>query len=286
MIKRKKVLVLLSGGLDSRLVVKIMQKQGYNVIALYFKLPFSKDVGSEIKKFCKKHRVKLKIFDYTKGKLLKEYLKIIKTPKYARGVGINPCIDCRSFMLNKSREYANKYKVDVIATGEVIGQRPMSQHKKALEIAEKESKLKGKLIRPLIEKGIIGRKREKQIKMAKRFKISYPNPAGGCLLCEKQLKPRFQFLINRGLNEKELKLIGIGRHFLIDKSWIVLGRNEKENNIIEKLKIGEIILPEKIGPSAVILDKCKKTTKEKVKKLIKAYSKRGNRKKFQKYELK
>ena len=287
--KRQKILVMLSGGLDSRLVVKIMQEQGYDVTALYFKLPFSKDVTSEIKKFCKKQKVKLKIFDYTKEKLLKKYLKIIEAPKYGRGAGVNPCIDCRIFILNKAREYANKNKFDVIATGEVLGQRPMSQNKKAMEIVEEESKLKGRLLRSLIDLGFSGRRREKQIKLANKFKIFYPNPAGGCLLCEKALKKRFEFLLKREMNEKEVKLVGIGRHFLIDKCWIVLGRNEKENKIIEKLKIGKIIIPEKIGPSAIILDKCTKKTKDKVKKLINAYSKGVDlkeRKKFQKYELK
>jgi len=282
----KKAIVLFSGGLDSRLVVKIMQKKGYSVIALYFKLPFSKNLEKNVKNYCKKHKCKLKIFDYTKGKLLNEYLELIKKPKYATGAGVNPCIDCRAFMLNKSRKYADKNKVDIIATGEVLGQRPLSQHKKALDIVEKETKLKGKLIRPLIEAGIAGRKRELQIKMAKKFRIDYPLPAGGCLLCEKALKNRFKFLIKRGLNSEEIKLSNVGRHFVIDGCWIVLGRDESENKIIEKLKIGKIIIPDKIGPSAVILDKCDDKVKAKVIKLIQAYSKKGNRKKFEKYLLK
>ncbi len=281
----KKAIVMLSGGLDSRLIVKIMQEQGYDVFALYFKLPFSKDVEKEIKEYCKKHNVKLKVFDYCKGKLLDEYVEMIKKPKYGRGTGINPCIDCRAFMLGKAREYADKKKVEIIATGEVLGQRPMSQHQKGLDIVKKESKLEGRLIRPLIEKGIKGRRREEQIKMAEKFKISYPNPGGGCLLCEKEFKKRFMFLINRGLNSEEVKLSNVGRHFILNKCWIVIGRDEKENKIIEKLKTGEKIIPEIPGPSAIILDKCDEKVKAKVIKLIQAYSKGGDRKKFEKYKL-
>jgi len=281
----KKAIVMLSGGLDSRLVVKVMQEQGYEVIALYFKLPFSKDNEKEIKQYCKKHKCKFKLFDYTKGKLLNEYVNMIKKPKHGRGAGINPCIDCRAFMLKKARKYADKNKVEIIATGEVLGQRPMSQHKKGLDIVEKETKLGKRLVRPLIEAGIAGRKRQEQMKMAKKFKIDYPSPAGGCLLCEKALKKRFMFLINRGLNKEEIKLSNVGRHFVIDKCWIVLGRDDAENKIIEKLKTGEKIISKIPGPTAIMLDKCKESTKEKVKKLIEAYSKGGDRKKFQKYLL-
>ena len=93
------------------------------------------------------------------------------------------------------------------------------------------------------------------------------------------------FLIKRGLNEEEIKLSNVGRHFILDKCWIVLGRDEKESDFIETLKTGEIIIPNVPGPSAVILDKCKDSTKDKIKKLINAYSKGGDRKKFHKYLL-
>ena len=250
----------------------------------------------------------MKIFDCHKGKLLKEYLDILKKPKYRRGAGVNPCIDCRIFMFKKAKEFADKHGIDLVVSGEVLGERPMSQMKKAMDIVEKESGLKGRLLRPLSaklleptnaeKKGIVnrnklydisGRRRDRQIAMAKKFRISYPSPAGGCLLCEKALKQRLKYLIERGMNEKEIKLVGLGRHFLIDNSWVVLGRNEKENNIIERLKTGEIIVPKTPGPTAIILDKCKKATKDKVKKLIGVYSKGvelKERKKFEKYELK
>lgn len=307
---KKKAVVMFSGGLDSRLVIKLMQEQDFNVVALFFRLPFGAGCSDEkcILEFSKLHGASLKIFDCTKAKLFQEYLDVIKHPKYGRGVGVNPCIDCRLFMMKKAKEYADKEGIELIVTGEVLGERPMSQTKKAMEIIEKESGLKGRLLRPLSakffpktkaeEKGLIdrkkfydieGRRRQKQIKLAKKFNISYPHPAGGCLLCEKALKARFEYLLKRGIDENEIKLISVGRHFVINSSWIVLGRDEEENKIIENIgKNMELIVPDFIGPSAVILNKCDKKIREKVSKLIKAYSKKGSsedRKKFDKWKL-
>jgi hypothetical protein len=306
---KEKCIVLFSGGLDSRLAIKLMQKRDFEVLAVYFKLPFVKHDEKSLKEFSKKEKFRLKIFDCTKGKLLQEYLKIIKKAKYGTGVGVNPCIDCRIFMLKKAKKFADEKKINLIVTGEVLGQRPMSQHKRGLEIVEKESRLGERLVRPLSEYDIHGRRRDKQMTLAKKFKIEYPFPAGGCLLCEKELKGRLKFLLDKGLNEEEVQLVGIGRHFLIDDTqgghtqrghenlsrgenpqagcWIVVGKNEEENKIIEDITSGKVIVPDFKGPSAVIFDKCKKQTKEKVNELIKVYSK-GNlkdRKKFEKFKL-
>ena len=186
----KKCIVMLSGGLDSRLVVKLMKEKG-KVVAVFFKLPFAKDNEKEVNDFLKEQKVELKFFDCTRGRLLKEYLDVIKNAKFGRGAGVNPCIDCKIFMFKKAREFADKNKIEVVTTGEVEGQRPMSQMKKSLKLIEEKSGLKGRLIRPLSELGILGRRRDKQIALAKKFKIFYPSPAGGCVLCEKELKKRF-----------------------------------------------------------------------------------------------
>jgi tRNA(Ile)-lysidine synthase TilS/MesJ len=306
---KKKCIVMFSGGLDSRLAVKIMQEQDFDILALFFKLPFGTGCCSESCSFnfSQLQGINLKIFDCTKGKLLQEYLEVIRNPKHRRGAGINPCIDCRIFMLKKAKEFADKKGIEIIVTGEVLGERPMSQTKKAMDIIEKESGLKGRLLRPLSAKllplikseiidrkkiyDIHGRRREKQIALAKKFKISYPDPAGGCLLCEKELKNRLKYLIDKGMNEDEIKLVGVGRHFIIDKCWVVLGRDERENKIIESVgKKHFLVIPDFAGPSAVIFSKSsvKKKIKEKVNELIKAYSKKGNlkdRKKFEKLKL-
>ncbi len=252
---KEKCIVMFSGGLDSRLAVKIMQKKKFEVIAVFFKLPFNCSCEKEVKIFLKKEKVKLKIFDCTKGKLLQEYLEVIKKAKHGTGTGVNPCIDCRIFMFKKAKEFADKNKIDLIVSGEVTGQRPMSQQKNQIKLIEEESRLKERIYRPLIEIGISGRQRKKQIALAKKFKIKYPSPAGGCLLCEKALKKRLGFLLKRGLNEKEIKLVGLGRHFMFGKNWVIIGRNEQENKIIEKSKAGKIIEPDYPAPSAVVISK-------------------------------
>ena len=273
--QKNKCILLFSGGLDSRLSVKIMKEQGLEIIVVYFKLPFSKDVEEEIKEFCKSEKVKLKIFDCTKGKLFQEYLDVIRNPKHGRGVGLNPCIDCRIFMLRKAKKLADKKGIEYIVTGEVIGQRPMSQTKKAAQIIEEKAGLKNRIMRPLIEfYKIQGRKRDKQIALAKKFGISYPAPAGGCLLCEKLYCEKLKKILNeKNLGYKDIQLLKIGRHF--ESSQIILGKNKTENELLEKEK-GIKIIPKQSGPTALIKP-CPPTQRKelinKAKKLIQKYSK-------------
>jgi adenylyl- and sulfurtransferase ThiI len=269
MVKKTKVIVMFSGGLDSRLVVKIIQKQQLEIIAIYFKLPFSKDVEKEIKEFCEENKIKLKIFDCTKGELFQEYLDVIKNPKHGRGAGINPCIDCKIFMLRKAKKFADRKGIEYIVTGEVIGQRPLSQTKKATQIIEEKAGLKNRIIRPLVEfYKIQGRKRDKQITLAKKFGISYPAPAGGCLLCEKLYCKKLKKILNeKNLSYKDIQLLKIGRHF--ESSQIILGKNKTENKLLEREK-GIKIIPKQVGPTALI--KSRKFW-DKAKKLIQKYSK-------------
>jgi tRNA-uridine 2-sulfurtransferase len=307
---KKKCIVLFSGGLDSRLVVKIMQEQGFEVIAVYFRLPFGcgccDPTGCSFN-FTQVQGIKLEIFDCMKGKLLQEYMEVLKKGEHGRGASVNPCRDCKIFMFERAREYGKKLGIDLIVTGEVLGERPMSQLRKSMDLIEDKSKLKGKLLRPLSAKllpetdaekqGLVdreklydihGRRREKQMALAKKFKIKYPSPAGGCLLCAKELKKRFEFLFERGLDEKEVLIAQIGRHFIINNCWIVLGRNKEENKVIEDLKHGEVISPEFLGPTATILDKHNKDTRGLVEELIFAYSKQGSekdKKMFEEYKL-
>jgi predicted subunit of tRNA(5-methylaminomethyl-2-thiouridylate) methyltransferase len=234
---KKKCIVLFSGGLDSRLAVKIMQKKGFEVEAVHFNLPFGCgccDFGCNFN-FAQMSGVKFKIFDVTKGKLLREYLKLLKEGKHGRGAGFNPCKDCKIWMFKKAKKYADNKGVNVIATGEVLGQRPMSQTSKAMEIID--DAVGFKLERPLIDLGFEGRRRDKQMALAKKFGIKYPLPGGGCLLCEKELKKRFEILIKDDLiNEKTLSLTMVGRHFFKKGCWFVVGKNKIENDVIEKFR--------------------------------------------------
>lgn len=293
-----KALVLFSGGLDSRLTIKLLQEQDIEVEAVFFLLPFSKQEIPELKDLA---NINLHLINCTKGKMLREYLEIIKKPKYKTGAGINPCIDCRIFLLKKAKQVARKIKADFIATGEVLGERPMSQHKNTLSLIEKEAKLQNKVLRLLSAKllpeteaekkklvnrnkllDIQGRNRKKQIELAKRFKISYPSPGGGCLLCEKALAPRFKFLLGKNLiNEKTLSLAKLGRHFY-KQGWIVVGRNEEENTIIEGYE--NVTKSEKGKPAVYFYNKKNKKTAEE---LQKAYGSKdlNLRKEFEKYKL-
>lgn len=278
--KKVKALCLLSGGLDSRLACKIMQQQ-CEVEAVYFDLPFGSGCCKQscAFNFTQMQGVRLHIIDCKKGRLFKGYIKSIRKPKYGYGSGINPCIDCRIFMLKEAKKLARRIKADFLVTGEVLNERPMSQHSAALGITEKEAKVKGILLRPLSakllsetdmeKKGFIdrnklldisGRQRIRQIELAKKFNIKYPSPGGGCLLCEKEfaIKLRDLFKNEKKISGKDTELLKIGRHFRIKGVKVIVGRNEQENKILEKLADKQDFMLEAegvVGPITVIIKK-------------------------------
>jgi tRNA U34 2-thiouridine synthase MnmA/TrmU len=248
-----KALALFSGGLDSILAIKLIEKQGIEVIAVNFSSPFHTTSQNKIKQFAKKHGIKLKTIE-----LGNDYLKILRNPKHGYGKNMNPCLDCRIFMLKKAKAYAKKIGASFIITGEVLNERPMTQTKNSLDFVEKKSGLKGKLLRPLSAKllpetifekkgkidrtelyDISGRKRDKQFKLAKKFKIKdYPHPGGGCLLTYKEFSAKVKDLFDnkKRINEKDIELLKIGRHFRFEKNKIIVGRNEDENKKLLKIK--------------------------------------------------
>ncbi|MCR4323531.1 MAG: hypothetical protein NUV37_01000 [Nanoarchaeota archaeon] len=281
---KKRALVLYSGGLDSRLAVKLMQDEGYEVEALYFALPFGCGCCKEgcNFNFAQTSGVKMTIIDVTKEPLLSEYIGIIKNPRYGIGAGINPCKDCKIFMFKKAKKYADEKKIKVIATGEVVGQRPMSQTQSGMRIIDKEIGFEIK--RPLIEIGINGRSRKMQMALAEKYGIKYPNPGGGCFLCEKSPANRLKNLFEKDfINEKTLPLTMMGRHFFIDGVWFVVARDEKECIFLDDFK--ETIVGGKGIPSVYSSDK---KGKENALKLQKAYSTGDNeneRDKFNEWKL-
>ena len=181
-------------------------------------------------------------------------------PKYGYGSAINPCLDCHILMLKTAKEIMEKEGFDFVATGEVKGQRPMSQKPQDLINAIKESGLEGRLLRPLSAKllpitipekeglinrenlfGIYGRARHTQMELAKEFGIKdYPIPAGsGCSIVDKSYAKRYNELISYNttkiINMEIMQYLAIGRHIRIDdNAKLILGRNEKENNALEK----------------------------------------------------
>ncbi|MFO8234992.1 MAG: hypothetical protein R6U04_06290 [Bacteroidales bacterium] len=232
----KKVFLLYSGGLDSRLAAKLLTDQGYSVIAVFFHLPFSSGKTKD-DEFLKQLDIPLEVIDCTKGQMLQEFLKILNKPEYGRGTGYNPCTDCKLFMMNTLAKKSDQFGCDAIGTGEVPGQRPMSQTRRKMKIIEENAGIE--ILRPLQDLNIHGRTRKKQIELAEKFGIDYPSPGGGCLLCEKALKTRFQVLIeNNFIDEHTLPLSKIGRHFYFseEQQWFVVGRDKEENDVIEKFK--------------------------------------------------
>ena len=282
----EKCLILYSNGLDSRLVVKIMQEKGFEPIAIYFKLPFSPNLEKESKEFCEKNKCKFILADCTKSPLLEEYLHLIDHPKFNRGTSFNPCIDCKAFLLKKAKEFADKNKINLIVTGEVLGERPMSQTLNAMRTIEKEAGVVGRIFRPLSAKllpeiegtnknefyEISGRSRKTQMELAEHFKIDYPTPGGGCKLCEPQLKARLKLTIkNNMLNQDNYLMAQIGKHYVIDKNWFVVARNEKESLIIEKMKNS---IESDLGVPAIYF--YNKDTKEKALEIQKAYKEKNS----------
>ena len=272
-----KALALLSGGLDSILATELILKQGIDVVAINFTSPFClcKKGGCGATEAANQLGVPLKVVNVGN-----EYLKMVRKPKHGYGRNMNPCIDCRIFIAKKAKKYAKEIGASFIFTGEVLDERPMSQHFRAMKIIEEEAGLKGKILRPLSarllpetvfeKKGLVdreklleirGRSRKPQIKLAQEFNIKdYPCPAGGCLLTYKEYadKLRDLFAHKKRVTVGEVALLKVGRHFRLGESKIIVGRNEAENKVLTAKKAaGDFCfeVPEIAGPITVLQGK-------------------------------
>jgi len=312
--KKVKALVLLSGGLDSILATKILKNQRIRITALSFKSYFFNE--KQAQRAAKELRVPLRIIDFSK-----EHLKMVKKPKYGYGKNMNPCIDCHILMLKKAKEIMEgkkpfgklrATKFHFVATGEVLGERPMSQNKKALDLIEKESSLRGYLLRPLSAKllkptipeklglvdrnkllDISGRSRKKQLELAKKFKLKdFPAPAGGCLLTDPEFSKRLRklFEISPDCRRNDIELLKLGRHFSENTTKIVIGRNEDENGKIKKIaQKGDVLIEMEnySGPLTLVRNyqktKVSKPILERAKKLTQYYSTKARNKKDVKF---
>lgn len=284
MAEKKKVVALLSGGLDSQLAVRMMQKQGFEVSAVAIKTPFcdfdcGRGCGFEIRERADDLNVNLKTVY-----LGDEYIEMLKRPKYGRGAGFNPCVDCRAMMFDAAKKHMKQIGAEFIISGEVLGQRPMSQHRKALKNIELESELEGNIVRPLSgallpatnpEKGglirredlgmIRGRSRKPQLAMAKEFGIENPpNAGGGCLLTDPAFGLRTKDLFDHTKTPtiNDIDLLKLGRHHRLDKETkMVVGRNQTENETIRMLALPRDILLEArdfVGPTTILRGKTAK----------------------------
>ena len=254
-----KAISLLSGGLDSILATRLIVEQGISVEAVNFVTAFCTCTAKG--KSCLASQsaadnlgVPLRVFQISD-----EYFEVIKKPKHGYGSNMNPCLDCRILIFKKAFEYMKKTGASFVVTGEVLGERPMSQRKDAMQTIERESGLAGLIVRPLCAKlmeptipekeGLVdrkkfltikGRSRKPQIQLAKDFGINdYPCPAGGCLLTDPGFAARMRDLIKYtpGFTQNDVQLLKVGRLFrLSPEAKLVVGRNEKENESLSALK--------------------------------------------------
>ena len=236
-----KGLSLMSGGLDSQLAVRVLQRAGASVEAVCFASPF---FGADAAKpAAEALGVKLHVIDFTD-----DAIGLLEHPLHGFGSAMNPCVDCPALMIRRAGELMARLGYDFVATGEVQGQRPMRQNRQALGVVEKCSGLKGRLVRPLSARlleptlpelegkldreqllDLSGRGRERQIALAAEFGIvDYPSPAGGCKLTEAGFCRKLRDLQgHEGLGDRRLvELLSVGRRFrLPGGTGVILGRD-------------------------------------------------------------
>ncbi len=250
----RKAVSLLSGGLDSLLATKMIIDQDIEVLGLHFTSPICNsirdDAGDRARMAGAELGIEVMIQD--KGE---EYLQVVKNPKHGYGKNINPCIDCRIYMLGLTRKIMREENASFIVTGEVLGQRPMSQRRETIHQIEKESCLEGFIIRPLSahlfaptlpeaagivarEKllGISGRSRTTQYELVARYGLKhFSRPGGGCLLTDPIYARKLKGALRRNPDclMEDVSLLRMGRHFHIEGNTLVLGRNQEENEYLE-----------------------------------------------------
>ena len=247
-----KAVSLFSGGLDSLLAVCLMQDQDIEVIGVNFVSPF---FGAEPAN--RKAAAQLGL-EYHELDIGPEYMTVLKKPVYGYGKNFNPCIDCHGFMLKQAGRFMEEIGASFLVTGEVLGERPMSQNKSALRQVEKLSGYPGLVLRPLSAQllkptipeqegwvdrsrllDISGRSRSRQMQLAEHYGIKeYPTPAGGCLLTQENYSRRLRriFTMEPEIEAEELAVIKIGRHFYLGESeLLVVGRNHNENQQLQKI---------------------------------------------------
>ncbi len=240
------------------LATRLILAQGIQVIGLHFITPF---FGYEVKgredsyieRLRKEYGIEARVIDVGE-----EYLPMLRNPRHGYGKNFNPCVDCKIFLFSKAKAIMERENADFLVTGEVLGQRPMSQRRDTLRVVERDSGTDGFLMRPLSAKnlkptrpeisgivdrekllGLSGRGRKPQMKLAEELGIrNYPSPAGGCVLTDPILANRIRdfFLRQPVVTINEVLLLEVGRHFhLPDEGWLILGRDEEENQRLEAL---------------------------------------------------
>ncbi|MFA6376440.1 MAG: tRNA 4-thiouridine(8) synthase ThiI [Candidatus Paceibacterota bacterium] len=267
--KKVRALVLMSGGLDSMLAGKILEFQGMKTTLICFKSYFFSEIAAQ--KSARALGMELRVEDISVP-----HLEIVKHPRYGYGGAVNPCIDCHLLMLKTAKAIMNSQGFDFVATGEVLGERPMSQNKLSLDIIEKESGLAGFLLRPLsalllpptiaetkglIDRnqlyGISGRSRKVQMELAEKFNIKYvPQPGGGCILTEKEYGQRLGQLMTKcpNFDGSDAQLLRHCRPIWEEDMLFAVARDQDDCAALKKLaKTKDYIFEPKNFPGSTVL---------------------------------
>ncbi len=256
-----RALCLFSGGLDSQLVIRVLQEQGIETQAVVFRSLFFGAAQAEAA--ARRLNIPVLVEEFTPT-----IVDLVRHPPHGFGAGLNPCIDCHIAMIRRAGELMSGQGCHVIATGEVLNQRPMSQNWKALDLIARESGLVDRLLRPLSAKllpetelekrgwidrerlcALEGRSRRAQVVLAMKMGVlEYPQPAGGCLLTDPGYSRRLKDMKeHEGLDSAvDIARLRIGRHFRIGNARLVVGRDEGEN-----AKLADLVRPKEFFLQAV-----------------------------------
>ena len=304
---------LMSGGLDSQLAVKVLQRAGAEVEAVCFESAFFK--ADEARKAAAALGVPLNVVDFTD-----DIIALVEAPPHGFGGAMNPCIDCHATMIRRAGELMRERGFDFVATGEVQGQRPMSQNRQSLRTVEKASGLEGRLVRPMSAKlleptipeqeglldrerllDISGRSRDRQIALAAEFGIvDYPSPAGGCKLTEDAFARKLADLRDHeglrcadgSVNRTLVDLLTVGRRFrLPDGSGVLLGRDRTENERLRQVAAANAAMTLVVdcsvpGPTALVPALKSAEDLEMTREIVRRWSRGGTgRERFQGYQI-
>lgn len=246
-----RALGMLSGGLDSALAARLLLDQGIEVIGFHLESPTAcrNDVAEVA------GDLGIRLVSRPKGE---EYLRLLRHPRWGYGRNMNPCIDCRIFMFRHGRAWLEEFEAAFLFTGEVVGQRPMSQVRDRMDLIDREAGLEGRVLRPLSAQllpeteaerfgwvdrsrllAIRGRGRHEQLRLAEHYGLRHTtSPGGGCLLTDAHFSGRLRDLFahtpESDTRLDDVALLSVGRHFRIDDGLkIVLGRDQEENRRLE-----------------------------------------------------
>lgn len=292
-----KAIALFSGGLDSTLAMKLIINQGIEVIACNINTGFgsTKDRLTHMKNMCEQVGAEFRSVD-----IRDEYIQeVLFSPKYGYGKHFNPCIDCHAKMFEVAKRLMDEWGASFLISGEVLGQRPMSQNRESLDKVLNMSNCDGLLLRPLCAQSleptiaelngwvdreklenIVGRNRERQMELAEEFGLKdYEAPGGGCLLTDEHFSRKIRdFIAHDTFEVADIPTLKYGRQLrLPEGAKLIIGRNEEENNQLKAIVNPKYtpIHTDLIGPYAMISSNATENDRVLAAKLVLAYCKAG-----------